>query len=167
MENSRSVNQGMNLSFAEYVQMREANIVQQNTVGQVAKSVGQAAIGAVSGALGIDSIIQAAGLAGQIFNLIKNRQDAGNLIQQAMSLPDASRGNVANAEIFDIDDSLWDAKTGLLSPAAKAEILKIVQSRIQQIAANPQSFNPASLKGFANNIAIEFLRNKSKAAQKS
>lgn len=161
-----SENQDMKSSFAEYVQMREANIVQQNSVGQVAKSVGQAAIGAVSGVLGIDSIIKAAGLAGQIFNLIKNRQDARNLIQQAMSLPDASRGSVAHAEIFDIDDSLWDAKTGLLSAAAKAEILKIVQSRIQQIASNPQSVNPDSLKGFANNIAIEFLRNKLQATQK-
>ena len=87
----------MKLSFSNYVQMREANITQTNTVGQVAKGVAGQAAGMVTGLLGIDSIIQAGQIAGQIFNLIKNRQDAGKLIQQAMSLPDSTRGGVANA----------------------------------------------------------------------
>lgn len=159
----------MNLSFYDYVFMREANIAQQSnvgTAGQVARAVGQTAVGAVSGLMGIDSIIQAAGLAGQIFSLIKSRQDAGNLIKQAMAIPDSARGNVPNSEIFDIDDSLWDDKTGILSPVAKNEIMGLVQSRIQQIASDPKSVTPDSLKGFANKIAIEYLQKKSVGAQK-
>jgi len=159
----------MNLSFYDYVFMREANIAQQSkigTAGQVARAVGQTAVGAVSGLMGIDSIIQAAGLAGQIFSLIKSRQDAGNLIKQAMSIPDSSRGSVPNSEIFDIDDSLWDDKTGILSPVAKNEIMGLVQGRIQQISSNPKSVTPDSLKGFANKIAIEYLQKKSVGAQK-
>ncbi len=155
----------MKISFSKYFQMCEANIAQQNTGGQVARAVAQTTVGAVSGLLGVDAIIQAAGLAGQIFNLIKNRQDAGRLIQQAMSLPDSTRGNVPNAEIFDIDDSLWDQKTGVLSQPAKNEILQIVQARIQQISTNPKSITPENMKGFANKIAIEYLQNKSRIAQ--
>ena len=82
-----------------------------------------------------------------------------------MSLPDSTRGNVPNAEIFDIDDSLWDQKTGVLSQLAKNEILQIVQARIQQISANPKSITPENMKGFANRIAIEYLQNKSRIAQ--
>ena len=156
----------MKLSFSNYVQMREANIAQTNTVGQVAKGVAGQAAGMVTGLLGIDSIIQAGQIAGQIFNLIKNRQDAGELIQQAMSLPDSTRGGVANAEIFDINDSLWDEKTGILSQLAKNEILQLVQTRLQKIAANPQSVTPENMKGFANNIAIEYIQNKSTNAKK-
>ena len=156
----------MKLSFSEYFQMCEANITQQNTAGQIARTAAQTTAGAVGGLLGVDAIIQAAGLAGQIFNLIKNRQDAGRLIQQAMSLPDTTRGNVPNAEIFDIDDSLWDQKTGMLSQISKNEILKLVQNRMQQILANPQSITPENMKGFANKIALAYIQNKSAMAQK-
>lgn len=83
-----------------------------------------------------------------------------------MSLPDTTRGSVPNAEIFDIDDSLWDQKTGMLSQISKNEILKLVQNRMQQILANPQSITPENMKGFANKIALAYIQNKSAIAQK-
>lgn len=93
----------------------------------------------------------------QIFNMIRNRQNASRFIAQAMSLPDNQR---QGANIFDIDDAMWDPKTGILSNAAKLEILRTVETELTKYV-NANQPPPAN---FANNIAIQYLKSKVRLA---
>ena len=111
---------------------------------------------------GLDSLLNSGGLVANIFTALKNKQNATRMIQQAMALKDAERRRVPNAEIFDVDDGLWDQVQGILNQKAKDEITAKVYTEIQRLMTAPQTVNPTALRGFANRIAMEYIKSRVK-----
>jgi hypothetical protein len=137
--------------------IREANIATQQgqgtSAGQIAKSIiGTAARGAAT-AVGADLAIQIGQEALNIFNLVKSRKKATDFISKAMGVGDGQRAPI---NIFDVDDGLWDARSGVLNDNAKAQIIKLVEQELNKYIA--QSQTPP--ENFANNLAIYWLRSK-------
>lgn len=128
------------------------------TTADLAKAAGkkaaQTAAEFIPGAATVASIGETAA---QIFSLLKNRQKATNFIAQAMSFPDNQREQL---NLFDVDDAMWDPKTGVLSNQAKLEIIGIVERDLAKYLGQNQT-PPAN---FANNIAIQYLKSKARIA---
>jgi hypothetical protein len=94
-------------TFKEYVELREANLLQQGKgwLGGLATSAGKFAASFIPGA---DAASAAVDMATQIYTVKKQKGKVNELIRKAASLPDNSRGSVKNGDIFDISDTLWD-----------------------------------------------------------
>lgn len=155
------------MSFKEYIRVIEEQPVTApantgpgmgQTVAAVPKGAGQQQTGGLYP--GLDSLLNAGGLVGNIFTALKNKQNATKMIQQAMSLKDAERRRIPNAEIFDIDDGLWDSTTGILNQKAKDEITAKVYTEIQRLMTAPQTINPTALRGFANRMAMDYIKSR-------
>lgn len=154
------------MTFADYVsRMDEQTPVTTPTnmgpgMGQTVAQTQQGAGQQKSGGIypGLDSLINAGGLVGNIFTALKNKQSATKMIQQAMALKDAERRRVPNAEIFDVDDELWDTVGGILNQKAKDEITVKVSGEIQRMMTAPQTINPTALRGMANRLAMDYIK---------
>lgn len=70
-----------------------------------------------------------------------------------MSVPDNQR---EGSNVFDIDDALWDERTGVLNDTSKKEIIKLVETELAQLVNGNQKI-PAN---FANNLAVNYLKGK-------
>ncbi len=156
------------MSFKEYVRLLEEQpaTTPANTgpgMGQTVPSTPRGAGQQQTGVYpGLDSLLNSGGLVGNIFTALKNKQNATKMIQQALSLKDAERRRVPNAEIFDIDDGLWDPATGILNQKAKDEITTKVYNEIQRLMTAPQAINPTALRGFANRMAMDYIKSRVK-----
>ena len=119
-------------TFKEYVELREANLLQQGKgwLGGLATSAGKFAASFIPGA---DAASAAVDMATQIYNVKKQKGKVNELIRKAASLPDNSRGSVKNGDIFDISDTLWDT----VNKKSQDEIINVVDKDLDRyIAAN-------------------------------
>jgi hypothetical protein len=135
-------------TFKEYVELREANLLQQGKgwLGGLAKSAGKFAASFVPGA---DAASAAVDMATQIYNVKKQKGQVSELIRKAASLPDNSRGSVKNGDIFDISDPLWNT----VNKESQKKIINVVDKNLDQyIAANQM---PKS--SFADMLAHQYV----------
>lgn len=119
-------------TFKEYIELREANLLQQGKgwLGGMAASAGKFAASFIPGA---DAASAAVDMATQIYNVKKQKGKVNELIRKAASLPDNSRGSVKNGDIFDISDTLWDT----VNKKSQDEIINVVDKDLDRyIAAN-------------------------------
>jgi hypothetical protein len=135
-------------TFKEYVELREANLLQQGKgwLGGLAKSAGKFAASFIPGA---DAASAAVDMATQIYNVKKQKGKVNELIRKAASLPDNSRGSVKNGDIFDISDPLWNT----VNKDSQDKIINIVDKNLDRyIAANQM---PSS--SFADMLAHKYV----------
>jgi len=135
-------------TFKEYVELREANLLQQGKgwLGGLAKSAGKFAASFVPGA---DAASAAVDMATQIYNVKKQKGQVSELIRKAASLPDNSRGSVKNGDIFDISDPLWNT----VNKDSQDKIINVVDKNLDKyIAANQM---PKS--SFADMLAHQYV----------
>ena len=138
-------------TFKEYIELREANLLQQGKgwLGGMAKSAGKFAASFIPGA---DAASAAVDMATQIYNIKKQKGEVNGLIKKAASLPDSSRASVKNGDIFDVSDSLWNA----VNDKSQKEIINVVDKNLEKyIAANQM---PKAT--FADMLAHQYVINK-------
>jgi hypothetical protein len=114
-------------TFKEYVELREANLLQQGKgwLGGLVKSAGKFAASFIPGA---DAASAAVDMATQIYNVKKQKGKVNELIRKAASLPDNSRGSVKNGDIFDISDPLWNT----VNKDSQDKIINIVDKNLDR-----------------------------------
>jgi len=135
-------------TFKEYVELREANLLQQGKgwLGGLATSAGKFAASFIPGA---DAASAAVDMATQIYNVKKQKGKVNELIRKAASLPDNSRASVKNGDIFDISDPLWNT----VNQKSQDEIINVVDKNLEKyIAANQM---PSS--SFADMLAHKYV----------
>jgi hypothetical protein len=135
-------------TFKEYVELREANLLQQGKgwLGGLAKSAGKLAASFVPGA---DAASAAVDMATQIYNVKKQKGKVSELIRKAASLPDNSRGSVKNGDIFDISDPLWNT----VNKDSQDKIINVVDKNLDRYVAANQI--PSS--SFADMLAHKYV----------
>jgi hypothetical protein len=135
-------------TFKEYVELREANLLQQGKgwLGGLVKSAGKFAASFIPGA---DAASAAVDMATQIYNVKKQKGKVNELIRKAASLPDNSRGSVKNGDIFDISDPLWNT----VNKDSQDKIINIVDKNLDRYVAANQM--PSS--SFADMLAHKYV----------